>query len=140
MWFTDRMSLLRRARQGPRGVGLLAVLCALSVSVPASAESLEAGEPAASWVFRGSGWGHSLRMSQYGAMEMAKDGRAASQILGHYYTGTTYDAVTDTQTLRVNVLHHVTSVTATPVAIVTGGGAFTVALGGATMSGGLVHR
>ena len=26
------------------------------------------------WVLRGAGWGHSLGMSQYGAMEMAKDG------------------------------------------------------------------
>lgn len=162
MWFTGRMSVLSPAQQGRRGVGLFALAFAgalvavtsgavptaasavaasppasSAVAAPGSAAALAAATPATSWIFRGAGWGHSLGMSQYGAMEMAKDGRTAPQILGHYYTGTTYDAVTDTQTLRVNVLHRVTSVTATPVAIVTGGGAFTVDLGGATMSGGI---
>ena len=64
---------------------------------PGSAEakvaaSASADVAATSWVMRGAGWGHSLGMSQYGAMEMAKDGYTAAQILKHYYTGTTYDA------------------------------------------------
>ncbi|HSF98773.1 MAG TPA: SpoIID/LytB domain-containing protein [Ornithinibacter sp.] len=146
------------SRSARRSVGLLAAGVALvvagmpaasggplpsAVSATAStphatvAAAAGAGFPAASWLFRGSGWGHSLGMSQYGAMEMAKDGRTAAQILGLYYSGTTYDAVTDTQTVMVNVLHRVTSVSATPVAILAGGGSFTVTLGGSQMAGTL---
>lgn len=38
--------------------------------------------------FDGSGWGHGVGMSQYGAYGMALNGRTAGQILSHYYTGT----------------------------------------------------
>ncbi|MEX0658959.1 MAG: SpoIID/LytB domain-containing protein [Egibacteraceae bacterium] len=36
---------------------------------------------------RGSGWGHSVGMSQYGARAQAQAGRSAPQILAHYYPG-----------------------------------------------------
>ena len=87
------------------------------------------------WVLHGSGWGHGIGMSQYGAWEMAKDGYSAKQILAHYYTGTTYNAVTDTQVLDVNILYHVdpsSTLTASTSAIATGGGAYTVTMAGAT--------
>lgn len=92
------------------------------------------------WVLHGAGWGHGIGMSQYGAFEMAKDGYKAAQILNHYYTGTTYDAVTDTQVLDVNVLYHIdpsSTLSASTTALATGGGAFTVTMAGAsgTMSG-----
>jgi len=35
----------------------------------------------------GSGFGHGIGMSQYGAYAMAKAGKTVTQILGHYYTG-----------------------------------------------------
>jgi stage II sporulation protein D len=38
---------------------------------------------------RGSGWGHGVGMSQYGAKALAEAGYAYSQILGFYYPGTT---------------------------------------------------
>lgn len=38
-------------------------------------------------VIRGSGWGHSVGMSQYGAQAQALDGRGHEAILGHYYPG-----------------------------------------------------
>jgi SpoIID/LytB domain protein len=38
-------------------------------------------------VVRGSGWGHSVGMSQYGAQAMAQAGHGYQQILGHYYQG-----------------------------------------------------
>lgn len=104
--------------------GLLSSSTATGTTGTASAATSAVGAP--SWVVRGAGWGHSLGMSQYGAMEMAKDGWSAQQILGHYYTGTTYDALTDNQELRVNVLHQATSVAATPSALLSGGGAFTL--------------
>lgn len=39
-------------------------------------------------VFSGSGWGHGVGMSQYGAYGMALDGADAGDILRHYYRGT----------------------------------------------------
>lgn len=87
---------------------------------------------AASWVFRGAGWGHSLGMSQYGAMEMARDGWSASQITGHYYQGTTYDAVPDTVEIAANIVHQTTTVSAVPSALLAGGGGFTVRVSSTT--------
>lgn len=37
--------------------------------------------------FQGEGWGHGLGLSQWGARQMAKDGKSAHDILLHYYTG-----------------------------------------------------
>ncbi len=48
------------------------------------------------FVFKVYGWGHGVGMSQYGAIQMAKDGKTYDQILTHYYTGTTVK--TDTST------------------------------------------
>jgi stage II sporulation protein D len=36
--------------------------------------------------FQGSGWGHGLGMSQYGALGMAKEGYNYQDILKYYYT------------------------------------------------------
>ena len=40
------------------------------------------------FVFAGSGWGHQLGMSQYGAYAMAKDGYDYDEIIGFYFPGT----------------------------------------------------
>lgn len=39
------------------------------------------------FVFQGRGWGHGLGMSQWGARQMAEDGRRAEEIIQHYYQG-----------------------------------------------------
>lgn len=123
---------------------VLVITTAVGVEARAASQAATLGAAsltgASTWVLRGSGWGHSLGMSQYGAMEMAKDGWSASRILRHYYTGTTYDAVTDTQTLRVNIVHAAASLSASSVAIAAGGGDFTVSVPSGTtrsMTGGL---
>ena len=41
-----------------------------------------------SFVFKGSGWGHGIGMSQYGAQQMAKEGKSYKEILSFYYPGT----------------------------------------------------
>lgn len=49
-------------------------------------------DPAASgtsYTFRGTGWGHSVGMSQYGAKAMAEQGHAYDDILRFYFTGIT---------------------------------------------------
>ena len=43
---------------------------------------------------RGSGWGHGVGMSQYGAKTLAEQGYAYSQILGFYYPGTGLSVLT----------------------------------------------
>lgn len=93
-----------------------------------------AAEP---WTVNGSGWGHGVGMSQYGAWQMAVDGYTAPQILGHYYTGTTYDLVPDTQVISVNLLNNVASTTLTTSALSAGGGAVTVSNGTTAISGGV---
>ena len=50
-------------------------------ATPASARS--------SFTFYGSGFGHGLGMSQWGAYGLAKDGWASGRILTHFYSGTT---------------------------------------------------
>jgi SpoIID/LytB domain protein len=39
------------------------------------------------WIIVGSGWGHGVGLSQYGALGQALDGRSWQDILGHYYPG-----------------------------------------------------
>ena len=41
----------------------------------------------ARYVIQGEGWGHQVGMSQYGALAMANEGAAYSDILAHYYGG-----------------------------------------------------
>ncbi len=52
-------------------------------------EKAEPEKVSGKFVFTCYGWGHGVGMSQYGAMEMARDGKNYEQILTHYYTGTT---------------------------------------------------
>jgi SpoIID/LytB domain protein len=47
----------------------------------------------AGFTITGSGFGHGVGMSQYGAQAMGLAGKSALQILTHYYKGTTIDAV-----------------------------------------------
>ena len=42
------------------------------------------------WQFSGGGFGHGVGLSQSGAIDLARKGWKASQILKHYYPGTTY--------------------------------------------------
>lgn len=63
------------------GVVFGLALALLSVSSPALAADEE-------WEFDGGGWGHGVGLSQYGAYGQAQDGRNSTQILQHYYAGT----------------------------------------------------
>ncbi len=66
-----------------RKVALAYILIALAALLPLPASA--AGNDV---VFTGSGWGHGVGMSQYGAYGMALQGSTASQILAQYYPTT----------------------------------------------------
>ncbi|WP_409485122.1 SpoIID/LytB domain-containing protein [Arsenicicoccus dermatophilus] len=74
------------------GAGLTTAACAATVL--AGAPSAQAAEvytrPADGTIeITGRGFGHGRGMSQYGAMNAARQGRTWQQIVGHYYPGTT---------------------------------------------------
>ena len=73
--------------------------------------------PARSFTFRGSGWGHGVGLSQYGAMAMAEAGRSVRDILGHYYRGTELGHADDSRLVGVNVRYHAARITARPRAL-----------------------
>lgn len=81
------------------GYGALDALLYLPQSVAASAYGNIAGNsivPAAAyvlrqektWVFKGSGWGHGVGLSQWDAQAMAQQGYSYQQILSYFYPGT----------------------------------------------------
>ncbi len=80
--------------------------------------------------FAGSGFGHGVGMSQYGALGMAKGGSTAAQILTHYYSHAAVTAVDDAVELRVNILHAAASFTLGSRALATGGGLIQVTVNG----------
>ena len=68
-------------------------------------------------VMRGSGWGHGVGMSQYGAYAQSRAGWTFRQILQHYYTGITVGASDLPDDVRVGLA---TSMTFSNVDAVTG--------------------
>lgn len=89
-----------------RLVATLALVGALAA--PASAQS--------SFTLFGAGWGHGVGMSQYGAYGLALEGRSASQILKHYYTGVAVEQrEPPKRRYRVGLVQSRTAVTLTSV-------------------------
>ena len=64
----------------------LSLITLIATLVPAT-DSQAQTDPV--YKFDGSGWGHGVGMSQYGARAMALEGRTAEQILTTYYSGVT---------------------------------------------------
>lgn len=85
----------------------LALLVTLGLALGLSPVDLPIGPrvaPAAAdtlFTFDGGGFGHGVGMSQYGAHGMAGAGRSYTQILAHYYQGTTLVPATQPANLRV---------------------------------------
>ncbi len=81
--------------------------------------------------FSGSGWGHSIGLSQYGSYGQALDGKSAEDIIGYYYQGvsiktldelvdegrisSSHPVVTDSDPLWVGVIQNASSITFTPI-------------------------
>ncbi len=84
MTFTDT-SHLRRAV-------VFIALALVATLLPAGASAQNTGD---TYVIEGSGWGHGVGMSQYGARALAASGRSASEIIQYYYTGVALQNVTN---------------------------------------------
>ena len=73
------------------------------------------------WEFDGGGWGHGVGLSQFGALGQAQDGRSATQILQHYYTGASVTSMpgghwsTQANALWVGLVSNTTSVNLTAI-------------------------
>ncbi|HVM12397.1 MAG TPA: SpoIID/LytB domain-containing protein [Actinomycetota bacterium] len=63
-----------------RLVGIMVVVALFPLGGSASANT--------TFTFHGSGWGHGIGLSQYGAFGLAQEGWSANRILKHYYSGT----------------------------------------------------
>lgn len=83
-----------------------------------------------SFTLDGAGAGHGVGLSQYGALGMAREGRTATEILTHYFTGTQVAQFNDNVNIRVNLQHRVRYFSFRSESLGTGGGGIQVALTG----------
>jgi len=60
--------------------------------------------PPDAFVINGTGYGHGVGLSQWGALSMAREGWAVDRILKHYYSGTSVATVDDNVNLRVGLI------------------------------------
>ena len=82
---------------------------AATVAINFVSSTASAVDVPTAFAFQGSGYGHGVGMSQIGARAKALAGESATAILQYYYTGTLIETTTETQILRVNVGHLLTS-------------------------------
>ena len=62
-----------------------------------------------SFTFTGSGFGHGVGLSQIGAKGQALEGKSAADILSYYFPSASVTPVADSQTIRVNVGHELST-------------------------------
>ncbi len=105
--------------------------------IPATASSpMDPCGPPDGFTLSGSGYGHGIGMSQWGAYGMALEGSDASTIVSHYYSGTTVEPTKDDVDIRVNLLYQVQSLQVRSKDLEPGGGAIEVTVGETATLGG----
>ncbi|WP_418276172.1 SpoIID/LytB domain-containing protein [Isoptericola jiangsuensis] len=82
--------------------GAVALLIAATGGLVAAAPATAADVPD-EFTISGSGYGHGVGMSQYGAYQLAREGRSAVKILQHYYAGSTAPYTSTASRVRVQV-------------------------------------
>jgi len=75
---------------------ILVLLASVLVATPAQAVPSE-------FTIVGSGWGHGVGYSQYGALGQAREGKSFSQILSHYYPSVSLSEVPNDESIRVGL-------------------------------------
>jgi SpoIID/LytB domain protein len=82
------IALPPRPTPAMRKTSILLVAAVMGPSLLAAAPAGAASSrPAGTFTFHGSGYGHGIGMSQYGALGLARKGWKATKIVRHYYTG-----------------------------------------------------
>ncbi len=104
-------------------LGLLTLLL-LSDAPPVGAQSVPPD-----FTFTGSGFGHGVGMSQYGAKRQAEAGRTNGEILSHYYAGSKVETLDDAVPLRVNLVNGAGAIEIRGESVAAGGGALKVTVG-----------
>lgn len=84
---------------------LLASLLVVTSLIPHA----HAVEAPATFKFQGSGYGHGVGLSQMGARAMALAGQSSEQILKYFYKDVAIEQKDDSQILRINIGHLLTS-------------------------------
>lgn len=69
--------------------------------------------PPKSFTFIGSGYGHGVGLSQYGAKGQGLEGKSATEIINYYFPEAEVTPVLDSKTISVNVAHQVLSLSLT---------------------------
>ena len=111
---------------------VVALLAGVSLWTVSTAQAAGTGATTGSIAVNGSGFGHGVGMSQYGAYGQAKANQAltGAQIAQYYYTGSTVTSYADNVPLKVNVGHTRTTMALRSTSLGTGGGGFTARVTG----------
>lgn len=88
-----------------------------------------------SFSITGTGYGHGVGLSQWGALGMARAGKSAAEIVTHYFTGTSVAPVPDAKFIKVGLLYQVPTASFQAEPIGTGVGAISVDVDGRTING-----
>ena len=91
--------------------------------------------PPSEFTVTGTGYGHGVGLSQWGALGQAREGRTAEQILSHYYPNTRVEQMAQAQDLRIGLLYQVSFAQAKTEAIDRAGGALEIVLGSRVIPG-----
>jgi stage II sporulation protein D len=117
------------ASKAARAAASLIAAAALAAVLPAAAARADT-----TFRFYGSGFGHQIGMSQWGAYGMARAGKSGTEILKHFYRGTSVTRLSSRpSTIRVGLVQG-----ATGIGVKGAGGAVSLRLGGP--SGSVVAR
>jgi stage II sporulation protein D len=82
-----------------RTLSFIAAMLLLALTASAASAA-----PRTTFTIRGAGFGHGVGMSQYGAMGYAQQGRSASEILAHYYSGTALGTTDPNAKVRIQLV------------------------------------
>lgn len=121
---------------GTSGADAIYPWSGVGVIATAPGSPLDPCGPPASFNVTGSGWGHGIGLSQWGAYGMANEGADAATIITHYYSGTTVSPVQDDMEIRTSLYHQVGSAQLRSESLENGGGAVEVTVGGNAVTGG----
>ena len=120
----------------PTSGRLAGLTAALLVGTLAMSPGAQAAEPPQNFALVGSGWGHGVGLSQWGAYGMAKEGMDATAIVSHYFANTEVAATQDDMDIRVGVLIQVPGAQVRSEVLEAGGGAVEVTVGQNVVVGG----